>query len=78
MKTWPLESLSSDGIHFGFYRDNWDLVGYSITHIAHKILDGSQSLDAYNYSNLVLIPTSPNVNLPTTFGQFGSVIPFIR
>lgn len=38
----PWKAPGSDGIHIGFYKENWELVGPLIIQIAHKILLGSQ------------------------------------
>lgn len=54
------------------------MVGPMITQIALKILTSVQSVDPFNYSDLVLIPKSNNINTPPDFRPIGVCNTFFK
>lgn len=67
--TWKAPGL--DAIQIGFLKNNWNLVGNSITHLALQILLGSQYLHPYNYTDMVLIPKSQITQTPNDLRPIG-------
>lgn len=50
------KSPGPDGLHAGFFQDNWDLVGSDIAEICLSILNGGKSIKPLNHTFVALIP----------------------
>lgn len=56
-----------DGFQIGVYKGHWDFLGQFITNLVLKILQGQQSKESYNYTDLVLIPKHNHPIVPVDF-----------
>ena len=63
----PSKAPGPDGFPAHFFQRHWDLCGSEVTKVVLNVLEGRESLEAFNATSVVLIP---KVNKPNLLSQF--------